>query len=166
MRAPYRKPTKFTFIKPDPLITEEKLKELENKLAHLKKIRPQLAAEVSRCAQFGDFSENVEYQIAKGKLRGVNQKIIDLENHLKQAVVIPLQHQTTMIQLGHTVTIEAEGKQKIYQILGSSEIDLAKGIISYSSPIGMALMGKGVGEVAKVKLANGKEVEYKVVKIE
>lgn len=166
MQVPHRKPGKFTHLKPDPLLTPAKFAELEKKLEHLKEIRPKLAADVSRFAQFGDFSENVEYQIAKGKLRGVNQGIIDLENHLKQAVVIPLQHQTDMIQLGHTVTVELGGQQKVYQILGSSEIDMAKGIISYSSPIGMALMGKGVGDTVKVKLANGKEVEYKIIKIE
>lgn len=165
MQVPHRKPGKFTHLKPDPLLTEAKFRELEKKLEHLKEIRPKLAADVSRFAQFGDFSENVEYQIAKGKLRGINQGIIDLENHLKQAVVIKPQIQTDTVVLGHTVTIEGEGKQKTYQILGSSEIDMKKGIISYSSPIGAALLGKEVGEVVKVKLAN-KEVEYTIVKIE
>jgi transcription elongation factor GreA len=120
---------------------------------------------VSRFAQFGDFSENVEYQIAKGKLRGVNQGIIDLENHLKHAVVFKPQEQTDTVELGHRVTIESEGKQKKYQILGSSEIDLKKGIISYSSPMGAALLGKEVGDVVSVKLAN-REVEYTIIKIE
>ena len=166
MQVPHRKPGKFTHLKPDPLLTEAKFRELEKKLEHLKEIRPKLAADVSRFAQFGDFSENVEYQIAKGKLRGINQGIIDLENQLKMAVVIKPQNQTDRVELGHTVTIESEGKQKTYQILGSTEIDLKRGIISYSSPIGAALMGKEVGDMVKVKLANGKEVEYRIVKIE
>jgi transcription elongation factor GreA len=165
MQVPHRKPGKFTHLKPDPLLTEAKFTELEKKLEHLKKIRPGLAADVSRFAQFGDFSENVEYQIAKGKLRGVNQGIIDLENHLKHAVVFKPQEQTDTVELGHRVTIESEGKQKKYQILGSSEIDLKKGIISYSSPMGAALLGKEVGDVVSVKLAN-REVEYTIIKIE
>jgi transcription elongation factor GreA len=69
------------------------------------------------------------------------------------------------VGLGNIVTVEIDGRQKTFQILGSSETDPQKGVISHSSPIGMALMGCRVGDVAEVKLKD-KTVEYKVLRIE
>ncbi len=166
MQVPYRKPGKYSQMKSDPLLTEGKILELKNKLDRLKNLsRPRAAEEVKRLAELGDFSENVEYQIAKGRLRGINDNIVKIENQLKNAVVIPSQKQTDTIELGHTVTIENNGKQKTYQILGSVETNPQKGIISYNSPIGTALMGRKIGEVIKIKIGN-KEVIYKIIAIE
>lgn len=162
MRVPYRKPGKFSQIKPDPLLTEAKFAELKNKLARLKSVRPQAAAEVARLAEMGDFSENAEYQIAKGHLRGINLGILKLENQLNNAVIITPQKQTDTVQVGHTVTVAVNGKEKTYQILGSSETSPGKGIISHNSPIGAALVGRKVGETVKIRLAD-KEVEYRIV---
>lgn len=165
MRVPFRKPGKYSQIKPDYLLTEGKFGELKNKLDRLKNIsRPQAAAEVSRLAEMGDFSENAEYQLAKGRLRGINNAILKLENQLNNAVIISPK-QTGAVQAGNTVTVESGGKQKTYLILGSSETNPREGIISRNSPIGSALVGRGAGETVKVKLAN-KEVEYKIIKIE
>ncbi len=153
-------------MKSDPLLTEGKILELKNKLDRLKNIsRPRGAEEVKRLAELGDFSENVEYQLAKGKLRGINDNITKIENQLKNAVVIPAQNQTGKVELGNTVTIENEKGQASFQILGSVETDPHQGIISHNSPIGAALMGSKIGETIKIKL-NNKEVEYKIVKIE
>jgi len=165
MQVPYRKPGKFGLVKNDPLLTKEKYNELKNKLVSLKKARPQLAAEVSRLAELGDFSENVEYQLAKGKLRGVNNGILKLETQLNQAIIIDSQLQTNMIQVGSTVTMFCNGKEVVYKILGSSETDPTKGIISYNSPIGSALVGHKVGEKVTIKMAN-REVEYEIIKID
>ncbi len=165
MRVPYRKPGKQSQITLDPLMTSEKLAELQHKLNKLKKIQPQAVEEVKRLAELGDFSENVEYQLAKGRLRGINNAILRLDNQLHQAIIITPQIQKEVVQLGNTVTVENEGKQKIYQILGSSETDPKKGIISYNSPLGEALVGHKVSEVVTLKLA-GKEAEYRILKIE
>ena len=69
-----------------------------------------------------------------------------------------------LAELGHTVTVEVNGKQKTYQILGSSETDPARGIISHNSPLGAALLGKRVGERVRVPL-NNKTVAYTIVNI-
>ncbi len=149
----------------DPLLTKEKFAELERKLARLKNFsRPRAAAEVSRMAQMGDFSENTGYQYAKGRLRGINQAILNIENQLKNAVIIKSPEQTDTVQVGHQVTIESGGKQKTYQILGSTETNPRAGVISRHSPLGAALIGRGAGDVVKVKLTE-KEVEYKIIKI-
>jgi transcription elongation factor GreA len=166
MRVPIRKPGKYTHQKPDPHLTAEKLNELKNELEKLKKVsQPQTAREVARLAQLGDLSENAAYQIAKGQLRGINQRIIDLENYLHQAVIIAPQDNASTVQLGRIVTIEIDGRQKKYQILGSSETDPLKGIISHNSPIGSALMGRPAGDKVKIRLKD-KEVECEILKIE
>ncbi len=164
MQVPYRKPGKYMIQKSDPLITGAKLTELEKELTKLKKIRPGAAAEVSRLAEMGDFSENVEYQLAKGRLRGINNAIFKIANQLNQAVVIKPQTQTNEVQIGHIVTIETENGPKTYQILGSAETNPGTGTISHNSPLGSALMDKKVGDVIKIKLTN-KEIEYKIIEI-
>ena len=144
-------------------MTEAKFAELQKKLEALKKKRPEAASEVTRLAELGDFSENVEYQLAKGRLRGINNRIMVLENQLNQAVIITRQKKG-VVELGSTVTIESDGKEKTYQILGSSETDPGKGIISHNSTIGAALIDCKIGEIVKIKLAN-KEIEYKIISI-
>jgi transcription elongation GreA/GreB family factor len=164
MRTPTRKPGKYTHLKPDPYLTKEKIRELKDRLERMKKIQPKLAAEVKRLASDGDFSENAAYQIAKGRLRGLNQKVIDTENHLKSAIVITHKNNKSIVQIGSTVEVEIEGKQKTFTILGSSETNPTGGIISRNSPIGSSILNKKIGDIVKVKLKN-KEVEYKIKKI-
>lgn len=166
MRVPYRKPGKFSQIKQDPLLTQAKFTELEKKLNRLKTVsRPEVAAEVRRLAEMGDFSENAAYQMAKGRLRGINQTIDTIEFQLDHAVVIPPQAQTDTVDIGHTVTVTDGVKEKTFQILGSAETNPAQGIISYTSPIGAALIGSRRGDVIKIKLARN-EVEYRIIEIE
>lgn len=165
MRTLNRKSENEHQAKNDPLMTQVKFDELTRKLERLKKSRPEAANEVTRLAELGDFSENVEYQLAKGKLRSINHKILLLEAQLNQSVIIQTNSMIDAVQVGHTVTIETEGKTKTYQILGSSETDPARGIISHNSTIGSAIVGSKIGEVVKIKLAN-REVEYKIIAIE
>lgn len=166
MQVPYRKPGKYSQMKSDPLLTEGKILELTNKLDRLKNFtRPKAAEEVKRLAELGDFSENVEYQLAKGRLRGINDSITKIENQLKHAIVIPDHKQTDTVQLGHDVTIQNERGVTTYKILGSVETNPHQGVISHNSPIGAALLGHKVGDIIKIK-TNTKEVEYKIIKIE
>ena len=163
MQIPYRKPGKFSQIPADPLMTAAKLNELKTELEKLKKyLQPPAAAEVARLAQLGDFSENAEYQLAKGRLRGINSAIFRLEKEINNAVIIVVEKQTGIVKVGCKVKVEYDGKQKIFQILGSAETDPSRGIISYHSPIGMALVGHKIGETIKVELAD-REIEYKIV---
>jgi len=164
MQVPYRKPGKFSQIKSDPLMTRAKFDELEVKLEKLKSIRPAAAKEVARLAELGDFSENVEYQMAKGRLRGINDRILRLEREIMDAEIITTSKKTDRVQIGHTVTVECNDKLKTYQILGSSETKPEKGIISHNSPIGSALLGHKVGDMVKIKIGE-KMTEYKIIKI-
>lgn len=166
MRIPIRKPGKYALLLPDPLLTEGKIAELKNKLSTLKNIsKPKAMAEVARLAQTGDFSENAGYQFAKGKLRGINNGIITIERQLRQAVIIEPQQQTETVHISHKVTVMNNERKQTFHILGSSETNPAKGIISHNSPIGAALLGHKVGDTVTVVLAKG-NVAYTILKIE
>jgi len=164
MRVPIRKPGKYTNLKPDAHLTPEKLAELKNKLEKLKKIRPRLAREVKELSTTGDFSENAGYQMAKGRLRSLNQRILDLEEMIKNAVIIKLK-KSGVVELGSTVTVEIAVREKKDKIRGSSETDPARGVISRNSAVGRALLGRRAGDIVKIRIGD-KEVIYKIIKIE
>lgn len=142
----------FIPAKADPHLTQDKYDELVAKLEHLKKVtRLRLMKEVAKEAENGDFSENASYQIAKGKLRGVNEAILHLEEHLKKAIIIKADSSRSVVELGSRVTIKVDDEEKTYLILGSSEVDLKKNIISHNSPLGLALLGRRKGETIELK---------------
>lgn len=163
MRVPIRKPGKHTHDKLDPHITQDKYDFLLKRLEQLKKKQPALREEVKFLALDGDFSENAAYQIAKGRLRGLNQRILDIENQLKRAVIIT-SNNNCVIQLGSVVTLETDKNIKTFTILGSTETDPDRNIISHNSPIGKILLGKKVGDVVELNLPS-KKVIYKILEI-
>jgi len=166
MRVPKRRGEEKQFVRQDPAMTEGKYSELKNKLDFMKKVkRPQETEEVKRLALMGDFSENVGYQIAKGRLRGLNQRILDLENLLNRVEIINTNANKQQISLGAKVTLKSNNGLKQYQILGSVETNPTAGIISHTSPLGSALIGKKSGDIIKIKLKD-KELEYEILKIE
>lgn len=182
MQIPKRKPGKYTNERPDPNLTKTEFNKLKSKLTELKLSLPRAADEVRRLAEMGDFSENAAYQMAKGRLRGINQRILELEDQLKYAVIIKPAKDAQIVQIGHKVTIEevsrhsllntkgwrdvptAVGtKEKTYLILGSEETDPLKGVISQNSPLGSVLLGHKLGDIIKIP---PKGVEWKIVRIE
>ena len=166
MRVPIRKPGKYTNRQPDRHVTERRFQEFKDELDKLQHInRPRAISEVKRLAEMGDFSENAAYQIAKGRLRGINQRILDLEEALKHAIIIKPGGHTNMVRVGHRVNIEMAGKKKNFLLLGSTETDPDKGIISHTSPMGAALIGKKVGDSFAIKLAK-KVIKCKILQIE
>ena len=151
--------------KPDCFISQSRFDKLKIELNKLKNMsRPQAIEEVKRLAMMGDFSENFAYQIAKGRLRGINHRILIIEAELQRAQIIHIDS-TERVQIGHTVTIEFKGSKKTYQILGSAETDPTSGKISHNSPLGNALVGHRVGE--KVLVHQGdRSKEYTILKID
>lgn len=164
MQIPKRKPGKYANVKRDYHLTKVKFDEIKNKLEKLKESQPTAIKEVRRLAEMGDFSENVAYQMAKGKLRGINQRILELDDQLNYAVIIEPNKNAGIVSLGSTVTINIKDKQHSYQILGSSEVDISKGIISQNSPIGSALIGHKVGDEVELKQKN-QVIKCKIINI-
>ena len=165
MRVPIRKPGKYAHLKPDLHVTEAKFREFKDKLERLKASQPAAAQEVKRLAEMGDFSENAAYQMAKGRLRGINEHILELEDRLNHAVMITPMKNVETVQLGHRVTIEIDGKQAAYVILGSAETNPLGGVISHNSPLGSALMGHAVGDTVTIQ-SGGDGVKCTIIKIE
>ena len=164
MRLPIRKGGKYTFIKPDPYLTSAKAEELKKRLERLEKVaQPRAIKEVSRLAEMGDFSENAAYQMAKGKLRGINQEIIELREYLNQAIIIK-PSQSGRVELSSRVEVDMDGQTKSFLILGSEETNPSEGIISHHSPLGAALLGRQVGDKINLKLAN-RWLKIRIIKI-
>jgi len=165
MQTPIRKYDKIPRQKSDPHITEDKFNELIAKKDRLIKIsRPKEAAEVQRMALMGDFSENAGYQLAKSRLRGINNKVTEIEDLLARAEIISSPHNKEEVELGSVVVLEKKGLQKEYRILGSAETNPDKGIISHNSPLGQALLGKKIGEIIELDSPRG-PIIYKIIKI-
>lgn len=165
MQVPIRKYDKVPKQKSDPHITEDKFNELLAKKDQLIKVkRPKESAEVQRLALMGDFSENAGYQLAKSRLRGINNKILEIDDLLNRAEIIKTNKNNNQVELGNTVTIENDGQQKTYLILGSAETNPEKGIISHNSPLGAALIGKTLGNVIEISL-HGKIIHWKIIDI-
>lgn len=165
MQVPTRRADKLPRQKSDPHITPEKFQELSATLKKLIEIkRPREASEVKRLAEMGDFSENAGYQMAKGRLRGINRRIDEVSDLLKRAEII-IPNNNGVVELGNLVTLERNGKEKKYRLLGSAETDPNKGIISHNSPLGNALLGKKIGDQVEVSLEERK-IEYKIINIE
>jgi transcription elongation GreA/GreB family factor len=166
MRVPIRKPGKYTHHKIDPYLTPAKLQEFKDELQRLQTgAQPRAISEVKRLAEMGDFSENAAYQIAKGRLRGINERIDELQEAIKRAIVITTHGSSETVQIGSRVTIQLNNKEKIYHILGSTEVDPGRGVISFTSPLGAALIAKRIGDVFTVRLAD-KDATCKIIRIE
>ncbi len=149
MQTPKRKPGKYTDFATDHVMTKKKYDELGKELEKLKAKRPHAASEVSRLAELGDFSENVEYQLAKRRLRGINYAIIKLEYQISHADVIEEKHSGRVV-LGSIVTIKTDKGEREYTILGAAEADPSNGIISHQSPLGSALLGLKKGDTVEI----------------
>ena len=153
------------------ILTEEGKLQLEKRLEELKFVkRPEITERIKIARDFGDLSENAEYDAAKQEESQVASEIKDLEERIKNAVIIE-KSGTHKVSIGNTVTVEylgdlddEEDRVMTVQLVGETEADFAKGKISNESPLGKALVGKKNGEVVRFTTAHATE-EYKVVNI-
>lgn len=148
--------------------TEKGLKELRQKLDHLKDIeRPLASKAIGEARDKGDLSENAEYDAAKEAQGLLELKISKLEETLSQARLIDeSQLDTSKILVLSKVEIKNElnGATMNYQLVAESEADLKSGKISVNSPIGKGLLGKSVGDFAEISVPNGK-IKFKILSI-
>lgn len=151
------------------VVTKSGLKALEDELVQLKTVRRKEVSEKIRVARsFGDLSENSEYDEAKNEQAIVEARIADLEVMLKNVVILDEDELgTDIVSLGTTVKVYDEDfdEETTFTIVGSTEADPDKNIISDESPIGKCLLGKKVGEVAEASLPGGDSAKFKVLHI-
>lgn len=141
------------------IMTYEGVKKLEDELAHLKTTkRNEIKEKIKFAISFGDLSENAEYDEAKNEQAFIEDKIANLEVKLKMVVVVDeTDIKADIIGIGSKVRIKDLDTDDVdlYSIVGSSESDPLNFKISYESPIGMALIGKKVGETINVAVPDG-----------
>jgi len=141
---------------------------LQNEIKRLKSIeRPAIISAIAEARKHGDLSENAEYHAAKEQQAMNEAKISDLEDKLSKADVIDISKLSgNIIKFGAIVTLVDEDteKESKYQIVGEFESDITKGLISISSPIARALIGKSIGDSVEVATPGGGK-SYEIIQI-
>ena len=138
--------------KPEYLSAEglAKLKAELDELINVK--RPEIAQRIHDAKEYGDVTENAEYEDAKNEQAFVEGRIQALTAIIKNAVIIEENHSRTFVQIGSTVTIEGDKGKEKYTIVGAAEAAPDEGRISNESPVGRALLGKKKGDAVTVSV--------------
>lgn len=147
-------------------LTKEGRENLEKELEELKtNKRKEISAKIKEAKEYGDLSENSEYEEAKNQQAFVEGRIAEVEHILKNSVLINNKGSKDCINVGCSVTCEIEGELNEFIIVGSTEANPLEGKISNESPIGKALLSKKVGDEIEVEVPAGKII-YKIKKIQ
>ena len=132
---------------PKEYLSKEKYTELKEELEFLTHIKRKEIAEALEAAKsLGDLSENAEYHSAREAQAGVEERIMILEEIIKNAVITGGKHKTDAVGIGSVVTVKRGKDTKTYTIVGSEENDVVAGKISNKSPLGEGMMGKRKGD--------------------
>jgi transcription elongation factor GreA len=140
---------------------QDEINALEHELIH------ELPKEIKKAAALGDLSENAEYHMAKQRQVFVNARLGQLKKRMGELAMVNLVNiPNDKVGFGSRVTVfdSSKDEELSYQLVTSEESDVAKGLISTTSPIGRALLGKQVGETATVITPNGKR-ELEILKL-
>ncbi len=128
-------------------LSKEKFEELKEELDYLTHVRrKEIALALEAAKSLGDLSENAEYHSARELQAGIEERIMVLEEILKNAVIVGSKHKTDAVGIGSIVSVRRGKDTKSYTIVGSEEANVAAGKISNKSPIGEAIMGKKKGD--------------------
>lgn len=150
---------------PDPVpFTKEGYENMKVRQAELQAKREIVLVSLQRAREMGDLSENGAYTAARFELGNVDRELRRLEFNLKYGVIKSADG-TDKVGFGNKVTVEINGKEYTYILVGTQESDPKKAMISLESPIGIALLGKKVGGEAIVVMPD-RQIEYLVKKIE
>jgi transcription elongation factor GreA len=154
----------------DVLLTPEGLEKLKQEIEYLStEKRREVAERIKEAREFGDISENSEYDDAKNEQARLEAQIASLEDKLRSASVIdPSELDKDVVRVGSSVNVkdESSGKSSAYTIVGSTEADPSSNKLSNESPVGKALLGRRKGDSVSVQLPNGKTRDLKITKID
>ncbi len=154
----------------DIILTPDGLEKLKEELEHLQTARRRDIAERIRDArEFGDISENAEYDDAKNEQAMLEARIAQLEEKIRSATVIDADDLSNdVVQVGTVVHVKDEktGKSQKYSIVGSAEANPAELKLSNESPVGRALIGRKRNEIVSVQVPKGPARKLKITKIE
>ena len=154
----------------ESLITPEGLEKLKAELEELQTVRRREVAErIKEAREFGDIAENSEYDDAKNEQAMLEQRIAQMEERVRRAIVIDKdQVDTGVVSVGVKVHVKDQktGDSRKFQLVGSAEANPAEHKLSNESPIGKALLGAKKNEVVTVETPRGPKKKFKVTKIE
>ena len=154
----------------DIILTPDGLEKLKEELEHLStERRREVAARIKEAREFGDISENSEYNDAKDEQAMLETRIAQLEEKLRMASVIEVgEISTDVVQVGSVVHVKDEktGKSVKYTIVGSAEAKPEENKLSNESPVGRALLGRKRNDIVAVKVPRGPARKLKITKID
>jgi transcription elongation factor GreA len=154
----------------DVMLTPAGLAKLKAELQHLQgDKRREVAARIKEAREFGDISENSEYDDAKNEQAMVEARIAQLEDQVRSASVIDSKELSTdQVRVGSTVHVKDEktGKSVKYTIVGAPEANPAESKLSNESPVGKALIGRKRNDTVEVAVPRGPKRKLKITKIE
>lgn len=149
-------------------LTSQGFEKIENELDELKTVkRREVAERIKQALAFGDISENSEYDEAKNEQAQLEERIVKLENMLRNATIIDEEDiSTDSVSIGSKVLVkDLEYDEEIeYTIVGSAEADPYEGKISNESPVGESLIGKRNGDTVDIQVPDGL-IKYQILKI-
>ena len=141
---------------------------LQEELRQLKTVeRPAVIKAIAEAREHGDLSENAEYHAARERQSFIEGRVLELEDRISRAEVIDVSKLSgNAVKFGATVTVADEDtdEESIFQIVGQDESNIKQGLLSITSPLARALIGKSVGENVEVATPGGSK-SYEVVKI-
>ena len=154
----------------DVILTPEGLENLKKEIEHLSvDKRREVAERIKEAREFGDISENSEYDDAKNEQAMLEARIASLEDKLRSASVIDSSElDNDIVRVGSLVNVKDEGSGKSlkYTIVGSTESNPAENKLSNESPVGGALIGHKRGETVSIPVPRGPARKLKITKIE
>lgn len=136
-------------------LTESGVAELEAELDKLKQRRIDVAERLKAAKALGDLSENADYTVALEEQEYVESRISEISDVLHNVEIIKSPKNKNKVELGNTVTLESDGKELSYTVVGSLESDPGAGKISQESPIGKALLGAKKGDTVEISTPGG-----------
>jgi transcription elongation factor GreA len=145
------------------LLTTQGLEKLRNELDNQKKRRKDVVERIRTAREYGDLSENSEYEDAKNEQSFVEGRILELEEMIRRAKVVA-KNGDGKVEMGSVVSLKMDGQTLEYTIVSSSESDPASGKISSESPLGYSLFGKVKGDKVEIATPNGK-IDCEIVEI-
>lgn len=147
------------------LLTQEGLLKLNEELKHLiNDKRKEVIERIREAAAHGDLSENADYAQAREEQSFIEGRIQEIEDMVKNAEIITASTQHNNVTIGSTVTVQVNGADKTYTIVGSNEANPLEGRISNESIVGKALLGKKIGDTVTITAPAG-DMEYKITAI-
>lgn len=151
----------------ESVLTEEGKAALEEELAYLENDkREEIAERIKVARDFGDLSENSEYDDAKNEQALLESRIAEITRTLRESVVVSTPKRSNKVNIGSIVTVSMAGRERTFTIVGAAESDSATGKISNESPVGSALLGHKKGECVTTIGPTGKEIEIEILKID